>query len=127
MCSSDLAQIVLVAHEIVGTDGIVTVTVTLLDSGLLQVPTLQTALNVVVAFTFSLIDTPVLPFDQTVVPAEQPVAVKTTEPPAQTLEGVDEMVGASGLPTFTTTASDTLASHNLLLYIVLYKLLLPLV
>jgi hypothetical protein len=41
------AQIVLVAHEIVGTDGIVTVTVTLFDSGLLQVPTLQIALYVV--------------------------------------------------------------------------------
>lgn len=37
-------QIVLVAHEIVGTDGTVTVTMNLLDSGLLHViPCLQTA------------------------------------------------------------------------------------
>ena len=37
------AHIVLVAQEIVGTDGTVTVTVTLFDSGLLQIPCLQTA------------------------------------------------------------------------------------
>lgn len=101
---------VLVAHEIVGTDGIVTVTVTLLDSELLQIPTLQMALYVVVAFNVSVMVFPVLPLDQTTIPDVQPVAVKTTEPPAQTVEGVDDIVGASGLPTFTITGSAVFAS-----------------
>jgi hypothetical protein len=104
------AQIVLVAQEMVGTDGIVTVTVTLFDSGLLQVPCLQTAEYTVVAFTVSVIVDAVLPFDQTTVPAVQPTAVNTTEPPAQTLEVPELTIGASGVPTFTVTGSDVLAS-----------------
>ena len=53
---------------------------------------------------------PVLPFDQTTVPAVHPIAVNTTEPPAQTLGGTEVTVGASGVPTFTVTGSDVFAS-----------------
>ena len=63
-----------------------------------------------VAFTVSVSVAPVLPFDHCIVPAEQPVAVNTTVPPAQTLGGTDVTVGASGVPTFTVTGSDVFAS-----------------
>ena len=106
------AHIVFVTQEIVGTDGNVIVTDTLFDSGLLQVPCLQTAEYVVVEFTVSVIVAPVLLFDHKTVPDAHPIAVNVTEPPAQTLSGTDVIVGASGVPTFTVTGSDVFASPH---------------
>jgi hypothetical protein len=99
-------QIEEVLQLITGTDGVETVTVTLLDVGLVHLfSTVQTALNTVVELTGTVILLPVMPLDHTTVPL-QPVAVSVTLLPAHTEGALADTTGVLGSITVTVLLFD---------------------
>ena len=90
---------------------VVTVTFTLFDFGLSQVPALQTAVYSVVAAGLTVILLPVIPFDQRIVPSQVLLVLSVVLCPAQINVGSAEMVGAVGLPTVIVTGADGALTH----------------
>lgn len=93
------------------TPTVFTVIFALFEAGLSQIPTLQIAVYSVVIIGLTVIDAPVAPFDQTIVPAHVPLAVSVADSPEQIRDVLAEMVGAVGLPTVMVSAFELPLVH----------------
>lgn len=108
---SPAQMLVLEATTVGAAPAVVTVTFTLFDLALSQVPTLHTAVYSVVEAGLTTIELPVKPFDQTIVPSQVLLVVSVVLWPAQINVGSAAIVGAVGLPTVIVTGADGALTH----------------
>ena len=99
------AQMANLSAVIVGFAKSVTVMSFLLDTGLTQVPIVQVAVYEVETVGDTVILLPIAPLDHVTIPL-QPVAVSSTDEPAQIVDVPALTTGGAGFSTFTVTGVD---------------------